>query len=231
MSISTSISRFAVYFRRNGFRATAGRAALAVSHALFSNREVLLYCDLSPQTSWGDALPSSVTVERKSSEAEIAPEDWQAMISFWNPKLALRNIKERFGQGASLWLIKSEDRLAGFGWTLQGRTIAPHCFPLGPDDVHFFDFHVFPQYRGRGMNPYLVNHMLRSLAADGGGRAFIEAAEWNQAQLASLKKTPFRHLGWARKLTILRHTIVCWAENGPVGEPDRPSTAGRGSER
>ncbi len=151
------------------------------------------------------------------------------MTSFWNPKWAFRNIKERFGQGASLWLIKSEDRLAGSGWTLRGRTIAPHYFPLGPEDVHFFDFHVFPQYRGRGMNPFLVNHMLRSLAADGGGRAFIEAAEWNGAQLASLKKTPFRHLGWARKFTIVRHTIVWWAENGAVEQlrkeaPENPSS-------
>ncbi len=33
-------------------------------------------------------------------------------------------------KGALLWLIKSEDGLAGYGWTLQGRTIEPHYFPL-----------------------------------------------------------------------------------------------------
>ena len=77
------------------------------------------------------------------------------MTSFWNPKLAHRNIKERFDKGASLWLIKFEDRLAGYGWTLQGRTIEPHYFPLGQDDVHLFDFHVFPKYRGRGLTLFL----------------------------------------------------------------------------
>jgi len=231
MRISTSISRLAAYYARNGFWETARRAGLALKRGLFSNRMVLFYCDLSGQTSLPEDSPSAPKVERKRSLAELSPQDLQEMTSFWNPKLALRNIQERFGRGASLWLIKSEDRLAGFGWTLQGRTIAPHYFPLGPDDVHFFDFHVFPQYRGRGMNPFLVNHMLRSLAADGGGRAFIEAAEWNQPQLASLKKTPFRHLGWARKFRIIHRTIVCWADNGPVGEPDRASRPGRGSER
>jgi hypothetical protein len=66
------------------------------------------------------------------------------------------------------------------------------------------------------MNPSLVGYILRSLAAESHGRAFIEAAEWNQAQLASLRKTPFRLLGWAQKLTILRRTIVYWDQNQAV---------------
>ena len=81
--------------------------------------------------------------------------------------------------------------------------------------MHLFDFHVFPQYRGRGINPFLVTHILESLARVGAGRAFIEAAEWNKAQLSSLTKTPFRRLGMARKLTIFRRTIVLWSD-GPV---------------
>ena len=87
----------------------------------------------------------------------------QEMISFWNPKLAHQNMKERFGLGASLWLIKSRDKLAGYGWTLQGGTVEPHYFSLGQDDVHLFDFHVFPQYRGQGMNPFLVTSILSNL--------------------------------------------------------------------
>jgi GNAT superfamily N-acetyltransferase len=114
--------------------------------------------------------------------------------------------------GASLWLIKLEDNLAGYGWTLRGSSVEPHYFCLGPDDAHLFDFHVFPQYRGRGVNPFLVNSILRSLAAECGGRAFIEAAEWNRAQLASLSRTPFHRLGRARKFTIFR-TMVRWEES------------------
>ena len=149
-------------------------------------------------------------MERHRNQTDLSPQDLQEITSFWNPKLARRNIKERFELGASLWLIKLEDQLAGYGWTLQGRTVEPHYFRLGPDDVHLFDFHVFPQYRGRGVNPSLVSYILRSLAAESHGRAFIEAAEWNQAQLASLRRTPFRRLGSARKFTLFRHTMVFW---------------------
>jgi ribosomal protein S18 acetylase RimI-like enzyme len=177
---------------------------------------VLFYCDFSAHT-WSTAdSPSFLKVERHKNQTDLSPQDLQQITSFWNPELARRNIKERFEQRASLWLIKSEGRLAGYGWTLQGHTVEPHYFPLGQDDVHLFDFHVFPQYRGRGVNPLLVSYILRSLAAECQGRAFIEAAEWNQAQLASLGRTPFRRLGWAKKCTILRRTLVYWDQNQAV---------------
>ncbi len=129
-------------------------------------------------------------------------------------------MKERFDLGASLWLIRSQDKLAGYGWTLRGRTVEPHYFSIGRDDVHLFDFHVFPQFRGQGMNPFLVIYILCSLASEGAGRAFIEAAEWNQPQLSSLAKTPFRHLGLAKKWTIFGRNVVVWGKT-KSGHPPR----------
>lgn len=67
--------------------------------------------------------------------------------------------------------------------------------------------------------PLWLNHALQVMAAECNGRAFTEVAEWNQAILASLKKTPFRRLGSAAKLTILHHTIVWWEQANPSQEP------------
>jgi ribosomal protein S18 acetylase RimI-like enzyme len=213
MNISSSVSRITDYFKRNGLSATVRRAGLAAQRALFASRSVLFYCDLSTLKLPTADLPSLLKVVRHASQTEISPADLQEITSFWNPEQARRNLKECFELGASLWLIKCEDNLAGYGWTLQGRTVEPHYFRLGPDDVHLFDFHVFPQYRGQGVNPFLVNYILRSLAAECHRRAFIEAAEWNQAQLASLRRTPFHGLGSARKFTLFRHAIVFWGAN------------------
>jgi ribosomal protein S18 acetylase RimI-like enzyme len=215
MAISSSVSRLTAYFGRHGFWATVRRAVIAGKRAVFSNRMVLLYCDLSAQSSLAD-LPNSLTVERYRTQTDVSLSDLEQISSFWNPLLSKRNIKKRFEQGGSLWLIKSEGQLAGYGWTLRGHTIEPHYFRLGPDDVHLFDFQVFPQYRGRGMNPLLVGYILRSLPVECCRRAFIEAAEWNRPQLASLRNTPFRRLGLARKFTVLRRTIVCWDDNEAV---------------
>lgn len=89
----------------------------------------------------------------------------------------------------------------------------PHYFRLGREDVHLFDFYVFPPYRGQGLNPLLLTNILHNLTTECAGRAFIEAAEWNHAQLASLRKTSFHRLGQASKFTIFRRTIVCWDES------------------
>ena len=149
----------------------------------------------------------------------------QEITSLWNPELAQRNVKERFGLGASLWLIKFEDQLAGYGWTLQGRTVEPHYFRLGPDDVHLFDFHVFRQYRGRGLNPLLVTHILaQPMQASVMGARSSKRQNGTRRQLASLRRTPFRLLGSARKFTVLGHTIVLWAGNETVQHGQRAKT-------
>jgi len=215
MAISTAISRFSSYSRRHGLWATVGRTGVALKRALFSSRSVLFYCDLATQTSPPRELPAFLKVERRKSLAELNPEELEAMTSVWNPQLVQRNMRERFGLGASLWLIKSRDTLAGYGWTLQGRTVEPHYFPLGPNDVQFLDFHVFPKYRGRAIDWFLMTQILHRLAIEGLGRAFGEAAEWNQASIASFKMTPFRQMGVAKKWTIFGRTIVSWGNNGP----------------
>lgn len=210
MSISSSISRLAAYFRRNGLRATLRRFGLAARRALFSNRMVLFYCDLPTLSAPTAELPSSLEVQRHIIQADISSQDLQEITSFWNREQARRNIKERFELGASLWLIKFNGVLAGYGWTLPGRTVEPHYFPLSEDDVQFLDFHVFPKYRGRAMDWFLMTYILHKLAAEGRARAFGEAAEWNQASLSSFAMTPFRRLGLGRKHTIFGRTLVCW---------------------
>jgi len=216
VSISTLVSRLTEYYKRHGFAATLRRAGLGARRMLFDGRMVVFYCDLYEGRLPQVIVSKALRVERIQALTELSPEDLQAMTSFWNPKLASGNIRERFEKGATLWMVECEGQLAGYGWTMQGQTIAPYYFPLGPDDVHLFDFHVLPSYRGRGINPCLVGQILDHLETNGAGRAFIEAAEWNNAQLSSLRKTQFRCLGLARSFTILGHTFVSWMRNDDV---------------
>jgi ribosomal protein S18 acetylase RimI-like enzyme len=222
------ISRLADYGRRHGFRATVQRAGVFVSRIFSSHRMVLFYFDFSSLRSSdanfpGSRLPGDLSVERKSGSEEMVAADLERIVNFWNPDLARRNIEERFREGASLWLIRSEQNLAGYGWSITGRTIAPHYHPLSANDVHLFDFLVFPEYRGRNINPSLVESMLQRLAADGRTRAYIEVREWNHAQLKSLAKTRFQRLGFARKVSLGGRTFVEW-----TGAP--PHTASDGTE-
>jgi len=209
VNLSNSVLRLTTYCKRHGLRATAERGVQIVNRIMFSGRTVLFYFDLAGEVP-GPADAPTIGFERKRNEAELCQPDLQEFVGFWNPKIARQQMGDRFRRGASLWLVKDDRTLAGYGWSLQGRTIEPHYFHLGHDDVHLFDYYIAPPYRGRGLNPLLVNHVLRNMGAEGGRRAFIEAAEWNHAQLSSLRKTPFHRLGCARKLTIGSRTIVWW---------------------
>jgi ribosomal protein S18 acetylase RimI-like enzyme len=216
MSISSSISRFAGYYGRNGLVATIRRALLAGKRALFAGRMVVLYCDLDVRRLPQVNVPKALRVERLQSLTELSAEHLQAMTSFWNPKLANRNIRERFENGASLWLVECAEQLAGYGWTLQGETIAPYYFPLGPNDVQLFDFYVFPRFRGRAIHWLLTCHILHTLAAEGRSRAFADTGEWNQAQRASFTMTPLRFLGYVRTYNFFGQILNRWVAREPT---------------
>lgn len=211
MSGLDSLGRFWHYVRRHGARATLHRFRVSWQRFRAGNRQVLFGCDPCLCAAGLPAEPRQGKVERKHAASELEAPDLQQIINAWNPTLARQQLAERFAQGASLWLFKWEGQLAGFGWTIIGRTMEPHYFPLGPNDAHLFDYFVFPEFRGRRINPALVNHILGCLAAERRSRAFIEAAEWNAPQLASLGRTPFRPMARARKWQRSGKTLVAWS--------------------
>jgi GNAT superfamily N-acetyltransferase len=170
----------------------------------------VFYCDLDERKLPQVKIPRGVRVERLHALAELSAEHLQTMTSFWNPKLANRNIRERFERGASLWLVECNEQLAGYGWTLQGEAIAPYYFPLGSDDVQLFDFYVFPRFRGRAIHWLLTSHILHTLATEGGARAFADTHEWNKAQLASFQMTSFRPLGFVQTYKIFGYELTRW---------------------
>jgi ribosomal protein S18 acetylase RimI-like enzyme len=216
MGLSASISRLTAYYERHGLRATLRRAPLAVRQALFSNGMIVFCCDLATQAVAPMNMPSSLTAQRLSDYAELSAQDLHELTSFWNAKQAHRNIRERFEKRASLWLIRSGERLAGYSWTLRGRTIAEYYFPMAQDDVQLFDFYVFPRFRGRAILWFLIIFILSSLREEGASRVFGDVAEWNQASLSFYKTIPFQRLGRARTLTIFGRTFVSWTENEPL---------------
>lgn len=213
MGISSLTNRAVHYYSRHGFVATVERLKLAAHRALFANHQIVFYCDLTKQALTPIELPKSLKVECLSCFAQLSSDDLETLTSFWNPTQARENIKARLAKGASLWLIRSEDRLAGYGWTLQGNTIAPYFFPVGKNDVQLFDFYTFPKFRGRGTHWLLNSYILHVLAAEGSVRAFGDTREWNAAQLSSFKMTPFRRLGVARTFTIFGKTFVSWTKD------------------
>jgi len=153
----------------------------------------------------------SILVERKGKFDEIAREDMDVLLSYWNRELKLKQMKDRFDRGAQLWLLKKGGKLAGFRWVLRGRTMEPYFFPLTRDDAHVFDAEVFPQFRGKGIDSRLNNYLISKLKEEGVRRVLSEIYSWNTAGLSSIAKTDFNRIAVGRRIRILNRTIVIWS--------------------
>ena len=226
MSLSSAVSRLTEYLRRHGFAATVRRAGLAARRSIFAGRMVVFYCDLDERKLRPISIPKTFSIKRVNALTELGTERLQEMTSFWNPKLASRNIRERFEKGASLWLVECEGRLAGYGWTLQGQAIERYYFPLTSGDAQLFDFYVFPSFRGRALHWLLTGHILHMLALEGASRAFADTGEWNAAQLASFKMTPLRRFGQVRTYKIFGQQLTRWDADEPEGQVQRRPARG-----
>jgi len=207
-----SLRRFVSYLSRHGLRATESRMALSWRRFRGGNRFAIYSCNVQEAPPVEDRSLKGGRVERRNTQAELPPDELSLLISHWVPAIARQQVAGRFERGASLWEFKIGEKLAGYGWSLAGGSMEPHFFPLQPDDVHLFDFYVFPEFRGRGINPLLVNYILSRLRMEKKNRAFIEAAEWNAPQLSSLGRTPFRRVGMASKHQRLGKTRVVWSQ-------------------
>jgi len=207
-------SRLASFCRRHGIIGAVEEARVRAHRALFQNWKILFYCDLQGQAVCGKPpeLPSGAAIERKSRSSEMSEKDWQAIFKIWDPRLSRRAFAQRFARGATMWLVRTGEEIAGYGWTLRGGTIQPDYYQLGEKDVHLFDFMVLPEFRRQGINCMLVNHIAQALAAEGRARAYIETYEWNHSMLKSLERTNFRACGKAHKRFLQGHTVVTWSD-------------------
>jgi ribosomal protein S18 acetylase RimI-like enzyme len=207
-----TIHRFGYFARREGCMAVVKRALLGLRRTFTGDRQVLFRCALSNFNPECFQLGEQEQVQRIDRASELATEDLEQMTRAWYPPAVRRQVSERFAHGAVLWLFRSGPALAGYGWTLRGRTIEPYFFPLRNNEAHLFDFFVFPEFRGRRINLILMTMIFRQLAEEGADCAFIETAEWNTPQLRSLRRLPFERIGCARVFRLLGRTVVVWSE-------------------
>lgn len=198
--------RLSSFFRRHGLRATATRCFIELHRLSFLGRMALFQCMLPVKDM---EKPPWLEVERVSPTT-LDANDRNRILNVWHPEVTSKLITARFEAGAELWLAKASSGLAGFGWSIRGPAIEPHFFPLLPDDLHLFDFYVFPEFRGRNINVALLRELLVRAGQEGAHCAHIECAMWNTPQIRSLSKTPFHKYAEATKFYMFGRLIVLW---------------------
>ena len=209
MWLSDAYLRAGNYLRKHGLKKTASRFLTQVKRQILVNREVVFWLDLStwsPEARSADGY-SVVSIERT---ADI-PEAFRALLAQEYPaELQERDNRRRLGEGATLWCLRRSTEFIGFTWTVPGKTLKPYYFPLTPRDVHIIANFIFPAYRGQRLNSVLMQHVLHALKTAGAQRAYIETAEWNEAELRSLDRSGFIRLGRGSRRARQGRTVVTW---------------------
>ena len=200
------------YYKQNGIISSFRRLLQKIVELFFQKPNILFFVDLAGFKSEKYVIPASFDVECVRSEVEISMQDLKVLFEHIDEKIFRHQMEERFGKGSLLWLVKTNGMLAGYIWSIQGRTIQPHYHPLTSKDVHLFDNFIFKEFRGRNINPALVNYVLAKLREKDMARAFIETNVANTPEIRSLSKTGFEKYGLARKYPVCGHCFVIWSK-------------------
>lgn len=212
MGIVRDIRRFSDSLRNQGVLSTLRRASQAVSREYIHARFIVYRVNLIEEKIHKPQNPNNFSITRHRVKAEIAPEDLDALYSKRNRREFESQMDRRFGRRAVLWLVRHEGKTAFFMWTILEKHVAPYFLPLGPKDCLVFDVETFPEFRGMGLLPFALNTALSELTREEIQNVYIDTAVWNEPCVRSLRKTPFRQIGVARKHALFGKNIVLWDE-------------------
>jgi ribosomal protein S18 acetylase RimI-like enzyme len=201
--------RIIKYWRKHGYLKTIRRFFSVIYQNIIQNKYVIYYFDLK-LFKFINRNTADITVENKIRREDISDEEKKVLISFKGETQYQDVTKRFFKKNAKLWLVRCKGELAGFCWSIEAGTIRYYFFPLTDKDVHIFNVEILEPFRGRGLNPILMNHVCNHFLSEGYERAFIETATWNLSEIRSLSKLPCEQLGIARKFTLLQRTITIW---------------------
>lgn len=140
----------------------------------------------------GDALPELPALPPFSAEKSIDREVVARLT-----QLEAREIEQRFGEGHHIYLAWMGKEPVAYGWvaTREGRIRDLQLsFPLSSRDRYLWDFKTLPEWRGRGIYPLLLQHIIRQELAQA-DRFWIGFVPGNEASKRGISKAGFQIVG------------------------------------
>jgi GNAT superfamily N-acetyltransferase len=202
------LERLLTFYKKHGASGTIERF-LVIPIRIIRGRSVVFYVDLNT-IERTDNIEQNV-IEEKKGEGDLSEMDMKRLIYLRGDKVIKKIMKKRFSEGGVLWLLKQHGKIASICWTTTGMTLQKFPLPLGRDDVHYFDVETFPEFKGKGLAPLLINKTLENFKSQGLFRAYIDVKIWNKTSLSFVGKTLFKEFGTARMLKIFNKNIAIWS--------------------
>ncbi|RJP84781.1 MAG: GNAT family N-acetyltransferase [Desulfobacteraceae bacterium] len=94
----------------------------------------------------------------------LGPEDIRAMAKIPGRKFSEADLLKRFNEGQKCLGMKKGGAIIAFNWcNFKELTFKWHRMPLGKNEAFMFDAYTLPDYRGKGIAPFLRHHFYKEL--------------------------------------------------------------------
>ena len=182
-------------------------------HRIIPQRQVIWCTDLTKIDSEEFSLPDNVVIQGFYSIDEVDKEDLKTLINCGTALMGSAAnilIRKRFNKGAVLWLLKTNQQLAGYRWTISNNHVTPTYIPHTETDVHSIGTEIFPAFRGLDLYILFDQGTKIIFKNEGFKRFYYETYLWNKRAVKAILKTSSHKIGVATRFKIFGKNIIIW---------------------
>jgi GNAT superfamily N-acetyltransferase len=199
--------------RKHGFRGLCLQVAERAYKAVFRDAEILFAVDALDISRREITSSGQIAVERFDRLDQISPDQMEKLAKQKGGiELLVAELESFFTRGGVFWLIRCDGEPAGYHWSVRAGLHNFCFFPMTERDAVLMSSEIFPEFRGRGLNPAMIQHVLQELTNEGITRMYISCKIWNHANQRSIPKTSFRKIGTARVFRLFGRRLVFWSQ-------------------
>lgn len=207
------VKRLANEVRDNGIIAGLGWFFKTFYYRIVPQQQAIYFVDLTEINDKGFILPESIEVNKYCALTELDEKDYQILITRGTSLMgsaASTLISQRFSHGATLWLTKENNQLAGYRWTISKDNLLKTYIPHTESDVHDFGSELFEEFRGRNILQISFKQTMLTLKKEGYKRCYGEIHMHNKRSLKAYSRTIFRKIGIAKRFNFFGRNVVVW---------------------
>ena len=205
------IRKFSWYYNKHGLLILIARGFRNRLWRRFINsREVVFVAELQNLNTIKYSCPDNLIVEPYNVVKDIPQKLIKQLLDIECEEILFPFLEKNFRLGATFWLGRIDNKVVGYQWSLIGGFNGFYSLPVKPDEAIIFSTQIFPEVRGKQINPALTEMIFKKLKHIGLTRVYIKVNVWNKANLRSLSKTNCRSLGTVRTIKLFNKYITIW---------------------
>ncbi|MBN1491124.1 MAG: GNAT family N-acetyltransferase [Phycisphaerae bacterium] len=145
------------------------------------------------------SMPEELRFARYATPESIPPEQLYALKEAQGDVHVQEHLRW-MRQGAVLWVAVLDGKIAGSQLCCLGRHLRRWFVPLQDHDLIIFRVNTVSEFRGRGISPLMMRHIITH-EAKGGARTYADCKVYNRPSIRSIEKAGFRRIATARPLS------------------------------